>query len=526
MSRSADHRAWGLAAVALGLSLLLILALYHTTTLYLGGLWLQWAWEGMGDYGHGPLVVLMSAYMIYTKREVLAHLAPCPSLGALVAVIAFSLLWIIAELASVQLLQPAMILMLVISVVWALLGRRIAMALLLPVMFIGFALPGWELLLPTLQVITAESAYWLTRAAAIPAYMEDFMVTLPSGRISIAPACSGLRYLLAGVTLGVFYGYLYYSKPSQRLVVVLMIASAAILANILRVFIVIYFAWQTNMQHPYVEDHVYLGWYLFGGLMLLLLVIDHFVSARTSPQESTSEAVDYERGGNCGYSQSQRLVVYLATAALIALGPATVWYVSGEAHADREWATELPVGMGDWQGPVASNDTWMPVYHGAIPQRGVYRRRDTAVYLYTGYYPRQTHGAELVNELNSIPVNYNYISVNSISDGNDWRVMRSVEYQSEQLDDPVMEAELVTITGRKRLVWYRYHVAGRYTTGAYRTKLLQVAGLLTGRPASAVIAMATDIDNDVQTARAQLADFMHTMEQPLARTFEGKGSGE
>jgi EpsI family protein len=430
-----------------------------------------------------------------------------------VAVIACSLLWMVAELASVQLVQTVMLLLLVMSIVWALLGNRLAAKLFLPVMFIGLAIPVWGLTLPILQLITAESAYWLTRAAAIPAHMQDFIVTLPYGQLSIERACSGLNYLMAGVTLGVFYGYLSYGHWRHRLLVVLTVAGAAILANILRVFIIIWLAWQTNMQHPYVEDHLSLGWYLFGGLILLLLVVDHFVSARTGPQQTASQSVDDRVSGNCGYNRLQRLVVYMTTAALITLGPATARYVMAEAYADRGRVPDLPAGTGGWQGPTASNDSWMPVYNGAAEQKGLYKQDDAAVYLYTGFYPRQTQGAELINELNAI------------TDGKDWRMTRSAEYMPEQVDVPVMEAELVTLTGRKRLVWYRYYVAGRYTNVAYRAKLLQVAGLLSGRPASAVIAVATNVDNDLQATRMRLADFMRTMEQPLAWTLGGEGSG-
>lgn len=488
-----------MGGLVLGLSVLLILVLYQQTTLYLGELWMEW---GEGAYGHGFLVLLISAYMIYTKRGALARLTPCPSNVALIAVFACSLLWMMAALASVQLVQMAVLLPLIVSIIWAVLGSRIALELLLPVMFMCFALPLWGALLPLLQVITAEGAYWLTRVVAIPAMMQDFIVTLPSGRLSIEYACSGLNYLMAGVTLGVFYAFLNYRTFSHRLLVVMTVAGAAVLGNILRVFIIIWFAWKTDMQHPYVKDHLGLGWYLFGGLMILLLVIDHFIASRSSTSAEPPPAV----GGNsgpCVHGLSRRLFTYLATLGLIVAGPTIAWQVShGEVDVDASGLVH-PAGVAGWQGPLQTNDNWMPAYQGAIEQKVLYKKGNSGVYLYSGYYPRQAQGAELINVLNSL------------SKTPDWQVGNSSEYHPAGLDSPVIATVLVSSAGKRRLVWYWYRIAGRYTTNAYEAKLLQAMGLLSGKPDATIIAMATDLDPGMETARVLLTDFLSIMENPL-----------
>ena len=264
MSREGIATGWNIALPALGLILLLLLVLYRETTLYLAGLWAEWE---NGGYSHGYLLLLMSAYIIYSMRVTLARMVPCPCMPALLAVAGFGLLWSLAGMASVQLLQTVVLLPLVMSVIWAMLGTQIALKLLLPVMFIGFALPVWSPLLPLLQIITADGAFWITRMAGIPAYMQDFTITLPSGRLSIHEACSGLHYLLAGVTLGVFYAWLNYQRISQRLLVVMIIAAAAILANVLRVFIITWLAHGPVCSIRTWRIISVLGWYLFGGLV-------------------------------------------------------------------------------------------------------------------------------------------------------------------------------------------------------------------------------------------------------------------
>ena len=85
----------------------------------------------------------------------------------------------------------------------------------------------------------------------------------------------------------------------------------------------------------------------------------------------------------------------------------------------------------------------------------------------------------------------------------------------------MIETELESLYAHKRLVWYRYRVAGRYTTSAYVAKLLQVAGLLSGKTDASIIAVATDMHNDVRAARERLADFVVSMEEPLVRIADG-----
>ena len=241
---------WRGAGVAVSLLLLVVMVLYRDTVLYLAGVWNQWK---IGEYGHGYLVLAISLYLVYRQRRVLAALTPCPSVAALPAIAAAALLWLAATLVDVLSLQSVALLLLSLSVIWAVLGPRITRHLLLPVLFIGFALPVWSPMAVLLQEVTADVVFWLARLGGVPVMREEHVLILPSGQLTIEEACSGLRYLLSALTLGVLYAFLNYSRLRTRVLVVLVAAGAAILANILRVFIVVYLAYVTRMQHPLVS---------------------------------------------------------------------------------------------------------------------------------------------------------------------------------------------------------------------------------------------------------------------------------
>lgn len=488
----------------LGLMLLLLLVLYRDTTLYLAGLWSNWE---DGGYSHGYLVVLISCYIIYSERRILVRMVPCPYVPALLAVATCGLIWSVAGMAAIQGVQTAVLLPLLMSVVWVVLGTQVTLKLLLPLMFIGFAMPFWSPLLPLLQIITAESSFWLTRLYGIPAFMQDFTLHLPVGRLSIQEACSGLHYLLAGVTLGVFYAWLNYRRLWSGLLVVMTVAVAAILANVLRVFIIIVLAYRTDMQHPYVEDHLSLGWYLFGALVFLLLLADLLFGRHAGGGSAGHVATPAK---SCKYATTSRFIIFSVTAALIAAGPVMARWVAGQDRHTGLQAMHLPEGTAGWQGPASANVSWQPVYSGAITRKGLYHKAGKGVHLFVGYYPRQSQGAELINELNSI------------GSHKAWQVVRAEIISPGQGQAEVIETEIKTLSAGKRLVWHRYRVAGHYTTNDYIAKYRQITGLLSGRMDAAVVAVATDVDNDMQAARAHLADFIYSMSEPLARTADGE----
>ncbi len=271
MSINQTQRAWRVAGLSVVVLLLLTTVLYWQTLLYLTSLWNE---VKIGEYAHGYLVVAISVYLILQNRRTLLSLNPCPDYRALPAVLAASLLWTVAALVDVEMMQSVGLLLLVLAVVWAALGNKVTRALLFPILFIGFAIPIWFPLSPLLQNLTADTVFGIIRMLGVPALRQENVIVLPAGSLSIDEACSGLRYLMAALTLGTLYAYLNYTSFRARLVVVLVSAGAGVLANMLRVFIVVYLGYTTDMQHPLVHDHLMMGWYLFGGLVAVLLFLD------------------------------------------------------------------------------------------------------------------------------------------------------------------------------------------------------------------------------------------------------------
>lgn len=513
MAVSVEHinnnlpRKWIITSIAIFAFLVLILFLYQQTVLLLANLWSQLA---TGEYAHGYLVLAISLYLIVHNRRRLLELTPCPSYRALAAVAAASLLWLVAVLVDVNMVQTVALLLLILAVTWMVLGDQVSKTLVFPILFIAFALPIWFPLHPLLQELTADVVFWIIRLLEVPAFRQENMILLPSGTLSVTEACAGLRYLLAALTLGALYAYLNFEGFRARLIVVLISAFTAVLANIVRVFIVVYLAYVTEMRHPLVREHLMLGWYIFGGMVIVLLLVD----ARLSRiyRHTGDDVVDAATISEPGFQQSvtcnrgilSHLFVLLAGVMIVSLGPAAAYSIKNRSIQENlQVELRLPESMGGWIRQDEESDDWLPVYHGAETFKQIYRKDDDKIVAYIGYYTAQQQGAELINELNRI------------SNEEIWEISYPRAHLRNTNGHQVLEQLLEKNKGKQRLVWYWYSVSDHISTNRYEAKLLQILGLLTGRHQAFVFAAATDLKDNPEHARERLRGFVVAIEPAL-----------
>ncbi|MFV2004596.1 MAG: exosortase A [Gammaproteobacteria bacterium] len=509
MSVSQSHQTWRRAVILLAALLVLVVVFYQQTVFYLLGLWNQLS---AGDYGHGYLVLAISGYLIFYNRHRLSALSPEPEYRAIPAVIFASVLWMLAALVDIAVLQVLALLLLLLSIVWASLGNQVTRMLVFPVLYIGFALPFWYPLSPLLQAITADTVFWAIRVLDVPAYRIENTIVLPAGRLSIEESCSGLRYLLASLTLGTLYAYLNYATLAARLAIVLVFAATAVLANILRVFIVVYLGYTSDMQHPLVYDHLNLGWYLFAGLIFVLLIVEtllqrKFTSHEISKEISKNRQAASEQGPSpVSHDGFRSIAVTLIVAFLIVAAPLGVYGVNNPSRsANSDVAITFPAdvsnrGAGNWSVATVAEDGWQLDYHGATVYRSTFKdNNNRQVHLYLGLYTAQRQGEELINELNRI------------SDNKAWRLKykRAILYNAGERK--VFEQLLESSDGSQRLVWYWYSVAGHNTVNKYQAKGLQVLGLLQGNRRASVVAIASKLDAGAEDTRKTLKRFVTEM---------------
>ncbi len=493
------NAAWPRALLALGLLLLSSAVFYWQPLFYLLRRWSEFS---EGDYGHGYLVVAISLYLVYLKRERLAALVPCPAYMPILLVLFASLLWLLAALVNVMIVQLVALPFILLGILWTIFGRQVARQLMFPVLFIFLAIPIWFPLGPFLQDLTADAAFGVIRLINVPAFLEENMIIVPAGALSVEESCGGQRYLLAALTLGTLYSYLNYTSMLARIVVIMVAAATAIVANIMRVVIVVYLGYATDMQHPMIADHMMLGWYLFGGLIAVLLFIDGALSRRFSFVDDGFVAEPAVSHTGCSVGcPSLPLPVFLLVAA-VAAGPVAFYVMTPHQIDATTVSLGLPVGDEGWKGPLVSSNNWHPVYTGAVTVRRDYQLEDSRVSLYIAYYVHQQQGSELVN------------MSNKIAEMEDWSEVYAHPRSLKVNGRTVLEQRL-RHDKTERIVWYWYNIGGRVTVSRYAGKVLQLAGLVIGRPEAYLVAVSTQIKTDISASRQVLERFVLDMHKPL-----------
>lgn len=240
------------------------------------------------------------------------------------------------------------------SAAWWVLGRHAARTLFIPAALLHFALPPWALLDRPLQWLTTQVVNFAVGVTSIPAYVEGNHFHLPAGTFEIALGCSGLNYLITALSLFAFQGAAYLSTWRDRLRVLLVSGAVAIVANWVRVYLLIAVGHWTDMQHYLIRvEHHYFGWVLFAVLMWPVLrwavSLERRETGVTAPHHETLPP------GRGTFVAAAAAMVGLI--GLRALAPPAV--VTPPALA------ALPDSLGGWTVKVSPEAAWQPHFDGA-----------------------------------------------------------------------------------------------------------------------------------------------------------------
>ena len=494
--------AWTRTLVALTVCIGLILALYWRTAESIVAIWSR-----SETFAHGYLIVPIVLVLVWMKRHELARMYPEPDSWGLLLIAGAAAAWLFASAGEVQVVQQYAMTAMVPAAVLTVAGRRVALALAFPLAFLLFAVPVGEALMLPLMEWTATFTVTALQLTGIPVFREGMFFVIPSGHWSIVEGCSGLRYLIASVTVGTLFAYLTYRTLWKRALFVLLAIAVPIVANGFRAYGIVMIAHLSDMTLALGVDHFIYGWVWFGVVMALLFWAGSFwrESVAASAPASRLPAAP---------SRSQAAIA--ATAAAIigvaASGPLyAAWLERGAANG-APVGLAVPGGASGWTHVDASLTSWRPRYGGAAASRfEVYRKGERQVALYLGFYRHQHRGAELVTSTNVMieqkhPVWANLSEERMVTQAGDGRL-------------PVRETRLRS-SQQRLLVWDWYWISGRPLTSPYLAKIYLARDKLlgSGDDAAAVI-LTTPYDERPDEARETLREFVADMRPSIDATL-------
>lgn len=131
-----------------------------------------------------------------------------------------------------------------------------------------FALQAWGSLNGILLWAASNVVGTIVGWMSIPTLIDGNSITLPYGVILIADGCSGLRYFIISLALAWILSINNHYTFTQSLVALFVAVALALLANWIRIYILILIGYYSQMENSLVQDHELFGWLLFGAFML------------------------------------------------------------------------------------------------------------------------------------------------------------------------------------------------------------------------------------------------------------------
>ena len=451
-------------------------------------------WASNETYTHGFLIFPIAAWLIWRKREILSAMSPEPAWPGLFPFLLLAVIWQLGHQADVMAVQQYGLIGMIVASSWIILGKKIFYQISFPLFFLFLSVPIGDALIPALMNFTADFTVDALQLTGIPVYREGTFFSLPDGNWSVVEACSGLRYLISSLTLGILYAYLTYHSLFRKLVFILFSALVPILANGVRAYMIVMIGHLAGMRYATGIDHLIYGWIFFGLVMLLLFWIGSFFKEKEDLQETgeRQEALTVQESSS---------PFFAATTIILAIVLSNWAYAS---HLDRKLQrfSQVELNMPEiagWQEDGIS--FWRPHYLGSRASiNKSYRTEGKEVFLFVAYYRNQSLGKELVTSGNQLVTTTDPV----------WGKVgeAAIEAGSGKEKFLIHQAKLKSANGRL-LAWEWYWVNGEWTSNPYRAKFLEAESRMAhGSDDAAEIVISTPYSTDPDQASAILGDFL------------------
>ncbi len=477
------------------------------TIIYVGWL-VGWYWDTVASmvaiwyrsdtFAHGFVVFPITGWLVWRKRHELALLTPSPALSTLplAAMVLAGVLWLLGDLGDVLAARHFAWITLLIAGIWLLVGDTIARRLMFPLAFLYFAVPVGEFLIPTLIEWTANFTISALRATGVPVLRDGMTFRIPSGSWSVVEACSGLRYLIASLTVGVLFAYLAYRSPMRRAAFVAASIIVPIIANWLRAYMIVMIGHLSANRLAVGIDHIIYGWIFFGLVMLLLFWIGSLWRQDEDGETTDARGLVAALPASPITADASRWTAVLAVALVVAaIVPASAWILQGpRVHGVVDTRA---LQLGEWRPIDVPLIDWVPEF--TAPRAVIastYERGADHAALYVALYYDQDSDSKLVSTGNQLIHSTTRIGYKASERE------RTIEIGSTSLEvvESVLQVRYQRILARS---WF--WIDGEVTASPIRAKFMQAQARLRGHgDAGAIIVVYALVPPDGEPSSVAL----------------------
>jgi exosortase A len=358
-------------------------------------------WILSETYTHGLLVIPGSLWLIWQNKAIHPYLQPGNiSFHSLTFILTNGLLWLLASLTHTQVIQQYSLVGILVGSIWYYLGNDNSKKIIFPLFFLYFMVPVGDPLIPYLMEYTATFTIALLRLSGISVHREGMHFSLVSGEWSVVEACSGIRYLIASITLGTIYAYITYTKTYKRAIFILASIVFPIIANGFRAFFIVMLGHLSDMQLAVGVDHVIYGAIFFAIIIFFMFYVGSFWQ---DPTPTYTLVDDTHLSTTHHRLKKKGMMSIIILVACISFWPLVLQLLQANYQPQTkmlDW--EILAKKNDWQEVTPPNWHWRPKFDKAKTDSLRYFKDENniTIGLYQANFGDEKQGAELVNSSN------------------------------------------------------------------------------------------------------------------------------
>jgi exosortase D (VPLPA-CTERM-specific) len=229
---------------------------------------------------------------------------------------------------------------------------------------------------------------FILRLLGVSVFVEGNIIDLGIIQLQVVEACSGLRYILPLLALGVVFVYIFEHIRWKQIVLVVSTIPTAILSNALRIAITGYLAQNYNLGLAEGFFHGFSGWLIF--IFALFMMFNFYLILRfLFPNSPRQNGLVLSLKSQLPVSKPihHTIAVFIASGVLLAVG--TLSYATAALPPLKidKGLTNFPLQFDGWQGRLEDIDSRIIALSGAEDAfNGIYRSLiGKIVSLYIGY---------------------------------------------------------------------------------------------------------------------------------------------
>ncbi len=235
------------------------------------------------EQGHGPIILAVSAWLLFRRHAQFAELKRAPSnfFGAVVLLFGVGA-YAIGRSQTIWTFEIGSQILVLIALLLFFFGRAGVKLAWFPLLFLVFMIPwpgDWvSLVTSPLKSAVSALASSILYAVGYPVGRSGVILTVGQYQLLVADACAGLNSMFTLEALGLLYmNIMQYTSAARNVALAILIIPISFVANVIRVMILVLVTYHFGDEAGQGFVHGFAGMVLFIVALMLILSTDKVI---------------------------------------------------------------------------------------------------------------------------------------------------------------------------------------------------------------------------------------------------------